>query len=110
MHGFGNGSFDPQTLVIVETAFDEAWITLRTNGHDNIRPDELARRILHLAMEGERDPVQLHDGALLALIPATTWRDTISSEQREGPRRGGRNAMAGTLTYGHHDDRTPTHS
>jgi len=82
MHGFGNGSFDPKTLVIVETAFDEAWITLRTNGHDNIRPDELARRILHLAMEGERDPVQLHDGALLALIPATTWRDTISSEQR----------------------------
>jgi hypothetical protein len=82
MHGFGNGSFDPQTLVIVETAFDEAWITLRTNGHDNIRPDELARRIVHLAMEGERDPVQLHDGALLALIPATTWRDTISSEQR----------------------------
>ena len=45
MHGFGNGSFDPKTLVIVETAFDEAWITLRTNGHDNIRPDELARRI-----------------------------------------------------------------
>jgi len=82
MHGFGNGSFDPKTLVIVETAFDEAWITLRTNGHDNIRPDELARRILHLAMEGERDPVQLQDGALLALIPATTWRDTISSEQR----------------------------
>jgi hypothetical protein len=27
-----------------------------------------------LAMEGERDPVQLHDGALLALNSATTWR------------------------------------
>jgi hypothetical protein len=75
MHGFGNGSFDPKTLVIVETAFDEAWITLRTNGHDNIRPAELARCILHLAMEGERDPVQLYDGALLALIPTTTWRE-----------------------------------
>ena len=75
MHGFGSGSFDPKTLVIVETAFDEAWITLRTNGHDNIRPDELARCILNLAMEGERDPVQLYDGALLALIPTTTWRE-----------------------------------
>jgi hypothetical protein len=64
MHGFGNGSFDPKTLVIVETAFDEAWIALRANGHDNIRPDELARCILNLAMEGERDPVQLYDGAL----------------------------------------------
>jgi hypothetical protein len=27
-----------------------------------------------LAMEGERDPVQLHDGALLALNSATMWR------------------------------------
>ena len=49
--------------------------TVAEHGHDNIRPDELARRIVHLAMEGERDPVQLHDGALLALIPATTWRE-----------------------------------
>jgi hypothetical protein len=69
-----NGSLDPKTMIIVETAFDEAWIALRTNGHDNIRPEELARCILHLAMEGERDPVQLHDGALLALNSATTWR------------------------------------
>jgi hypothetical protein len=28
----GSGSFDPETLVILETAFDEAWITLKTNG------------------------------------------------------------------------------
>jgi hypothetical protein len=32
---------------------------------------------IHLAMEGEHDPVQLHDGALLALIPATTWRELV---------------------------------
>ena len=61
MLGIGSGSFDPETLVILETAFDEAWITLKTNGSANIRPDELARRICHLAMEGEliwiRSPV-----------------------------------------------------
>src|SRR5262249_5405644 len=57
MLGIGSGSFDPETLVILETAFDEAWITLKTNGSGNIRPAELARRIGHLAMEGERDPV-----------------------------------------------------
>jgi hypothetical protein len=74
MHRYNNGSFDPKTMIIVETAFDEAWTTLRTNGHDNIRPEELARCILHLAMEGERDPVKLHDGAILALNSATTWR------------------------------------
>lgn len=74
MLGIGSGSFDPETLVILETAFDEAWITLKTNGSGNIRPDELARRICHLAMEGERDPVRLHDEALSGLIPATIWR------------------------------------
>jgi hypothetical protein len=29
----------------------------------------------HLAMEGERDPVRLHDRALGELIPATMWRE-----------------------------------
>ena len=75
MLGIVRGSFDPDTLIILETAFDEAWITLKANGSAYIRPDELARRICHLAMEGERDPVQLHDRALGELIPATTWRD-----------------------------------
>jgi hypothetical protein len=28
MLGIGSGSFDPETLRILETAFDEAWITL----------------------------------------------------------------------------------
>jgi hypothetical protein len=41
----------------------------------NIRPGELARRICHLAMEGERDPVRLHDRALGELIPTTMWRE-----------------------------------
>ena len=75
MLGIGSGSFDPETLVILETAFDEAWITLKSNGSANIRPDELARRICHLAMEGERDAGRLHDRALGELIPATTWRE-----------------------------------
>src|SRR2546423_14105386 len=71
MLGLGSGTFDPETLVILETAFDEAWITLKSSGSSNIRPNELARRICHLAMEGERDPVRLHDRALGELIPAT---------------------------------------
>ena len=75
MLGLSSGSFDPETLVILETAFDEAWITLKSNGSANIRPDELARHICHLAMEGERDPVRLHDRALGELVPATAWRE-----------------------------------
>jgi hypothetical protein len=75
MLGFHNNTFDPQTLVVLETAFDEAWLTLKSVGNTSIKPDELARSMLRLALEGERDPVRLHDGALKGLIPATAWRE-----------------------------------
>lgn len=75
MRGFHNSTFDPQTLVVIETAFDEAWLTLKAVGNSSIKPDELARAVLRLAMEGERDPVRLHDGALKGLLPAPAWRE-----------------------------------
>jgi hypothetical protein len=75
MRGFHNSSFDPQMLVVLETAFDEAWITLKSIGNTTVKPDELARSVLRLAMEGERDPERLHDGALKGLIPTTVWRE-----------------------------------
>ena len=74
-HGFGNGAFDPQTLVLLEAAFDEAWLTLKSVGNETARPDELARAVLRLAMEGERDPIRLHDEALEGLLPAAAWRE-----------------------------------
>jgi hypothetical protein len=73
--GFHNSSFDPQTLVLIEKAFDEAWLTLKSVGNKTVKPDELARSVLRLAMEGERDPVRLQDGALERLLPATNWRE-----------------------------------
>jgi hypothetical protein len=75
MRGFHTRSFDPQTLVVLETAFDEAWLTLKSIGNTTVKPDELARCVLRLAMEGELDPERLHDGALKGLIPATAWRE-----------------------------------
>ncbi|MGA8694514.1 MAG: hypothetical protein WB689_11850 [Xanthobacteraceae bacterium] len=62
-------------LMLLETAFDEAWLTLKSIGNTTVKPDELARAVLRLAMEGERDPVRLHDGALEGLLPAATWRE-----------------------------------
>jgi len=38
--GLGNGAFDPQTLVLLETAFDEAWLTLKSTGNKTVKPDE----------------------------------------------------------------------
>lgn len=75
MRGFPISSFDPQTLVVLEAAFDEAWLTLKSVGNSTVRPDELARSLLRLAMEGERDPARLHDGALKGLLPAASWRE-----------------------------------
>jgi hypothetical protein len=75
MRSFHNSSFDPQTLVLLEAAFDEAWLTLKFIGNKTVKPNELARSVFRLAMDGERDPVRLHDGALTGLLPATTWRE-----------------------------------
>jgi hypothetical protein len=75
MRGFRNNAFDPQMLAVLEAAFDEAWLTLKAVGNTSVKPDELARSMLRLAMEGERDPVRLHDGALQGLLPATAWRE-----------------------------------
>jgi hypothetical protein len=82
MRGLGSGSFDPKTLTILEAAFDEAWLTLKSSGNDKVRANELARCILRLATEGERDPVRLHDHALAALAPALVWLEGQASEIR----------------------------
>ena len=74
MRGFHSYAFDPKTLVVLETAFDEAWLSLKAIGNSTVRPEELARSVLNLAMEGERDPVRLHDEALKGLLPTASWR------------------------------------
>jgi hypothetical protein len=80
MRGLGSGSFDPKTLAVLEAAFDETWLTLKLNGNDKVRPNELARCILRLASEGEIDRTRLHDRALSALAAAMTWRQAKSSD------------------------------
>ena len=57
------------------TSRDVAEVSLKSIGNTTVKPDELARSVFRLAMEGERDPERLHDGALNGLIPATTWRE-----------------------------------
>ncbi len=82
MREFCSSSFDPQTVVLLEAAFDEAWLTLKVIGNTTVRPNELARSVLHLAMEGERDPRRLHDGALQGLNPAMAWREVPDPTRR----------------------------
>ena len=72
MRNLHNSSFDPPTLVVLEAAFDEAWLPLKSIGNATVKPDEVASSVLRLATEGERG---LHDRALEGLIPATAWRE-----------------------------------
>ena len=81
MRGFHNSAFDPQTLVLLEAAFDEAWLSLKSVGNRTVKPDELARAVLRLAMEGERDPVRLSDGALEGPTRTHLARSKLSSRQ-----------------------------
>jgi len=74
VHIHSSGFLNPTTLATLETAFDEAWASLNSNG-DKIKPGELARCILRLAMEGERDLTRLRDRALSNLNPSITWRE-----------------------------------
>ena len=66
MRVFHNASFDPQTLVVLETAFDEAWLTLKAVGNSTVRPDELARSVLRLAMVRLHDAQRLTAGGVVA--------------------------------------------
>jgi hypothetical protein len=75
MRSFYNGSFDPQTLLVLEAAFDDAWLALKADGNSTVKPDELARSVLRLAMDGERDPDRLRNHALRGLVPAAQWRE-----------------------------------
>ena len=73
------GSFDPPTLVMLEAAFDEAWLTLKADRqHDGAARTSWPRSVLRLAMEGERDPVRLHDGALKGLVAGGLARGRLN--------------------------------
>ncbi len=56
MRSFHNSAFDPLTLLLLETAFDEAWLTLKFVGNKTVKPDELARSVLRVAMKASAIP------------------------------------------------------
>jgi hypothetical protein len=66
-------NFDPETLAILEIAFNEAWEVLLASGGNfdqRVTRDALAELIISFAAEGERDPKRLKALAL-ADLPRT---------------------------------------
>jgi hypothetical protein len=61
--------FDDQATRIMGAAFDAAWAELRATGQTTIVREVVAKRIIALAMKGERDPARLRAAALVLTKP-----------------------------------------
>jgi hypothetical protein len=61
-----DSNLDLATAAILDTAYDRALAELHDRGRDSVR-QAIARRIVTLAVAGERDPGRLCDRALVAV-------------------------------------------
>jgi hypothetical protein len=61
-----NASFGPDEIKVLVRAFEEALGTLRVDRDDPIS-DALAKKIIELAQQGERDPILLRQHAVRAV-------------------------------------------
>jgi hypothetical protein len=74
MREMAGGYFEPRTVAMLETVFNDTASLLKLDIDDKFRRTELARCILRLATEGECDPERLREEALLLVNRASTWR------------------------------------
>ncbi|MFL6545475.1 MAG: hypothetical protein ACJ8LM_09895 [Candidatus Udaeobacter sp.] len=86
MSEFGNMAFDARTLSILKGVLDAAWATILPQRNGNIARAALAKRILNLAVDGERNPARLFDGALAERYRTTFEQDSSSKEDEERDR------------------------
>ena len=86
MPEFGNVPFDPETLAILKGVLDAAWASILAQRNGNITRAALAKRILNLAVEGERNPARLFDGALVQRYRTAFEQDIHSKEDEERDR------------------------
>jgi hypothetical protein len=65
-------SFDPETLALLEVAFNQTWTELRNNGNSfdqaSLRT-AVANLIINLVSQGESEPKKIKALALAALAP-----------------------------------------
>jgi hypothetical protein len=85
----GAGTFDPETVRLLTDALDEAWQSLQTSGVNfssrgqaEATRETLARRILDMAKQGERDRLRLCDDALHHLAQSDFGRRNPGSTGR----------------------------
>jgi hypothetical protein len=66
-----SAAFDPETVAVLGSAFENAWQRIQASGNHFARPsyangtrEVIAKYIIDMAQRGERDPGKLSDGAV----------------------------------------------
>jgi hypothetical protein len=67
--------FAPEDVESLREAFDAAWGTFRSTQRADANKTRLAREIMMLASEGERDPTRLRDYAVSKVRQHAAWLD-----------------------------------
>jgi hypothetical protein len=74
LRSHADGVFDPEAIRILTAALNEAWKTINvtgvsfaSRGHAEAARETLAKRIIELARNGERDQRRLSEDAVLHL-------------------------------------------
>jgi hypothetical protein len=83
--GAAMAHYDPETLIVLRKALDEAWAALPKGSQSETLKSEMAQRILQQAANGERDPVILRSCALASIAGEPLASTNDRTERR--PRR-----------------------
>jgi hypothetical protein len=70
------GSYNPQLILLLDFAFENAWAKVQSSPHaTRITRQMLAKELLALARDGERDPVFMAEQAVAKLQHAPSSRE-----------------------------------
>jgi hypothetical protein len=61
---FAMAQYDPETLIVLQKAFDAAWAAVPDDSKSEARKSELAQLIFKLAADGARSPAGRRTGSL----------------------------------------------
>ena len=73
-------SFDAEATAIIGQAFDKAWKEMDVRGQPDLWKESIAKQLIEIAANGERDPEKMSRSALISLGLAPN-RFTIRSRQ-----------------------------
>ena len=74
--------FPPELIELMKSVLDDATTMLPEAKRTSTMKAEIASHILASAANGERDPIALKMGALLAVVECTHYSHDISPERR----------------------------